>query len=102
MSPPLQAKLLQVLQDGTFSRGSAATRRSGSTCGSCAPPTVDLKEMVAGKRFREDLFFRLNVVNVQIPPLRERREEIPLLIDALPAALQRRVRQVPRRSSRPG
>ena len=40
-----------------------------------------LEEMVAGKGFREDLFFRLNVVNVKIPPLRERREEIPRLVE---------------------
>ena len=80
MSPPLQAKLLQVVQDGEFSRLGgrfdvqvdvrliAATNR-------------DLESAVAQGAFREDLYFRLNVVTIQVPPLRERRDEIPQLVD---------------------
>jgi two-component system, NtrC family, response regulator AtoC len=80
MSVPLQAKLLQVLQDGEFARLGgkydvhvdvrviAATNRN-------------LEAAVADGVFREDLYFRLNVVTINLPPLRERREEVPMLID---------------------
>jgi DNA-binding NtrC family response regulator len=79
MSPALQAKLLQVLQDATFSRlgGNEEIRVDSRVV--CATHRR-LEEMVAEGAFREDLFYRLNVVNIQIPPLRERRDEIaPLL-----------------------
>jgi len=79
MSPPLQAKLLQVLQDSEFTRlgGNKEVRVDVRVV--CAT-NQRLEEMVRKKSFREDLFFRLNVVNVAIPPLRERREEIPQLV----------------------
>jgi two-component system response regulator AtoC len=80
MSPPLQAKLLQVLQDSEFTRlgGNEEVRVHVRVV--CATNRL-LDEMVRDGTFREDLFFRLNVVNVAIPPLRERREEIPHLVE---------------------
>jgi two-component system response regulator AtoC len=78
MSPPLQAKLLQVLQDGEFSRlGGKHDMRVDVRV--IAATNRDLDGAVAEGQFREDLFFRLNVVSINLPPLRERREEIPIL-----------------------
>jgi two-component system response regulator AtoC len=81
MSPALQAKLLQVLQDGEFTRigGNREVRVDVRVITATNRP---LDEMVRQGRFREDLFFRLNVVNLAIPPLRERREEVPTLVSA--------------------
>jgi DNA-binding NtrC family response regulator len=81
MSAPLQAKLLQVLQDHEFTRlgGNAEVKVDLRVV--CAT-NRKLDEMVADGAFRADLFFRLNVVNVTIPPLRERREEIPILVES--------------------
>jgi transcriptional regulator with GAF, ATPase, and Fis domain len=78
MSFPLQAKLLQVLQDGEFSRlgGKHDVRVDVRVI---AATNQDLERCVAEGKFREDLFFRLNVVCIMLPPLRERREEIPIL-----------------------
>jgi len=80
MSPALQGKLLQVLQDGTFTR-LGANREVRVDVRVVTATNRPLEEMVDGKGFREDLFFRLNVVTVKIPPLRERRQEIPQLVD---------------------
>ena len=80
MSLAAQAKVLRVLQDGVVTRigGIEADRRS--TC-ACSPRrTRTLEEEIAAGRFREDLFYRLNVVPIHVPPLRERREDIPLLV----------------------
>jgi two-component system response regulator AtoC len=81
MSPPLQAKLLQVLQDSEFTRlgGNKEVRVDVRVL--CAT-NRRLVEMVQAGAFREDLYFRLNVVNVTIPPLRERRGEVPVLVDS--------------------
>src|SRR5690348_4873134 len=80
LSPPLQAKLLRVLQEHSLKpvggneeieidvRVVAATHR-------------DLDDMVRSGRFREDLYFRINVVSITLPPLRERVEDIPLLVE---------------------
>jgi two-component system, NtrC family, response regulator AtoC len=78
MSFPLQAKLLQVLQDGEFARlgGKHDVKVDVRVI---AATNRDLEQMVAESQFREDLFFRLNVVCINLPPLRERREEIPIL-----------------------
>jgi two-component system, NtrC family, response regulator AtoC len=77
---PLQAKLLHVLQDREFSRlGSAQTVRVEARV--VAATNQDLAHLVQQRLFREDLYYRLNVVNVRVPPLRRRREEIPLLVD---------------------
>ena len=80
MTPATQTKILRVLQSGTFER-----------VGGNQPITVDvrviaatnkpLEQAVATKQFREDLFYRLNVVRIQVPPLRDRREDIPLLVN---------------------
>src|SRR5207247_9764274 len=82
MTPATQTKILRVLQSGTFER-----------VGGNQPITVDvriiaatnkpLEQAVAARQFREDLFYRLNVVRVHIPALRDRREDIPLLVNYL-------------------
>ena len=74
----LQAKLLQVLQDGTFSRlGSRSPMKVDVRV--IAATNINMKEAIARKQFREDLYYRLNGFSLSIPPLCERREEIPLL-----------------------
>jgi len=76
----LQAKLLQVLQDGEFLRlGSNGTVKVDVRI--IAATHCDLQDAIAKGRFREDLYYRLNVINIQIPPLRDRREEILWLAD---------------------
>ena len=80
MSFPLQAKLLQVLQDGEFSR-LGGKHDVHVDVRIVAATNKDLEQAVADGQFREDLFFRLNVVSINMPPLRERREEIPMLCD---------------------
>ena len=81
MGLPLQAKLLRVLQDGTF-----------TALGDTKPKKVDvrivaatnrsLEEMVKKGTFREDLYYRINVVSIHLPPLRERRSDIPILVES--------------------
>jgi transcriptional regulator with GAF, ATPase, and Fis domain len=80
MSFPLQAKLLQVLQDGEFARlgGKHDVRVDVRVI---AATNRNLDQAVVSGQFREDLYFRLNVVAITLPPLRDRREEIPLLIE---------------------
>jgi two-component system, NtrC family, response regulator AtoC len=78
MSPHLQAKLLHVLQDGQFSRlGARSTVNVDVRV--LAATNMDVKEAMRSGRFREDLYYRLNVLSIHIPPLRERTAEIPLL-----------------------
>src|SRR3989475_1200105 len=80
MSFPLQAKLLQVLQDGEFSR-LGGKHDVHVDVRVVAATNKDLERAVADGQFREGLFIRLNVVSINMPPLRDRREEIPLLCD---------------------
>ncbi len=75
MALPLQAKLLRVLQEGEYERvGSSVTRRGNVRV--IATTNRDLEEWVAKKRFRGDLFYRLNVLPIRVPPLRDRAEDI--------------------------
>jgi DNA-binding NtrC family response regulator len=75
MSPQLQAKLLRVTQNGTFQRV-GANREIRTNARILAASNKNLEDEVKNGRFREDLFYRLNVVELHIPPLRERREDI--------------------------
>ena len=80
LHPALQGKLLHVLQDGQFSRvGGRSTVKVDVRV--LAATNQDLEQAVAGGRFREDLYYRLNVIQIMVPPLRERPEEIPVLAD---------------------
>jgi two-component system, NtrC family, response regulator AtoC len=78
MSPHLQAKLLHVLQDGQYSRLGARSVINVDVR-VLAATNMNVKEAMRSGRFREDLYYRLNVLSLHIPPLRERTAEIPLL-----------------------
>jgi two-component system, NtrC family, response regulator AtoC len=80
MHPALQAKLLHVLQDGEFSR-LGGKRDISVDVRVLAATNKPLERAVEEGMFREDLFYRLNVITIHIPPLRERREEIPVFLD---------------------
>ncbi|HZU31174.1 MAG TPA: sigma-54 dependent transcriptional regulator [Candidatus Angelobacter sp.] len=79
MNPLLQAKLLHVLQDGQFSRLGGRTTITADVR-VLAATNIDIEKAIAQKTFREDLYYRLNAFTMNIPPLRERREEIPALL----------------------
>jgi two-component system response regulator AtoC len=79
LHPALQGKLLHVLQDGEFARlGGKSTLKVDVR--TIAATNQDLERAVAEGRFRQDLYYRLNVIQIKVPPLRERVEEIPALV----------------------
>jgi transcriptional regulator with PAS, ATPase and Fis domain len=100
MSPTAQAKVLHVLQDRAFQR-LGGNREITVDVRIVSATHRPLAALVEERRFREDLFFRLNVVNVHVPPLRERRDEIPALMKHfLARAAERYARTAPRPSAR--
>jgi len=98
ISTEIQPKLLRVLQEREFERlGSTHTRKVNVRV--VAATNRNLEEMVANKEFRNDLFYRLNVFPIRIPPLRDRREDIPLLVSyfvqKFAKQMQKRIEAVP-------
>jgi DNA-binding NtrC family response regulator len=80
LSPPLQVKLLRVLQEGEFMRiGDTQIRKVNVRV--IAATNKDLQKAIADKLFREDLYYRLNVIPIELPPLRRRHDDIPLLVN---------------------
>lgn len=96
MSLPLQAKVLRVLQERTFARLGSTTLIQADVR-IIAATNADLKALVAEKRFREDLYYRLNVVRLNVPPLRERMSDLPQLAEVILKRLAAKMgREVPK------
>jgi diguanylate cyclase (GGDEF)-like protein len=96
MSLPAQVRLLRVLAEGQFTR-LGGTKPVDVDVRLVAATNRDLEKAVAEGRFREDLYYRLNVLRIEIPPLRERREEIPSLVEHFLAEMRRRIGRGPTR-----
>ena len=104
----LQPKLLRVLQEGQLERLGSTAHDRPSTCGSSPRPTATSQRRSVRARFRRDLYYRLNVFPITLPALRERREDLPALVQHLVDRLSRELgkpidaypaRHVMRRSS---
>lgn len=80
MSPAMQVKLLRVLQEGTLI-SVGGTEQKKVDVRVVAATNKDLKSMIEKGQFREDLYYRINVINIVVPPLRDRKEDIPLLVE---------------------
>ncbi len=92
MDVSLQVKLLRVLSNGEYQPlGSTRTLRTDARV--IAATNADLKAAIAEGRFREDLYFRINVVNIEIPPLRERPEDVPLLVEHFMERVRQKIRK---------
>jgi DNA-binding NtrC family response regulator len=89
LDPSTQAKLLRVIERNEFRRV-GGTGKIKVDLSLIAATNRNLEEAIAARRFREDLYYRLKVVTIRVPPLRERREDIPALIDAFIADFNRR------------
>ena len=100
MSPSLQVKLLRVLQDGTFTPVGGTTERRVNVR-VIAATNKDLQTAVQQGEFREDLFYRLNVIRITMPPLREREGDVALLVDFFLARHNKQRTELPLRLSRP-
>ena len=91
--PAVQVKLLRVLQEGEYERVGGTETLQGRRRASSPPPTATSTQEVAAGRFREDLFYRLNVIPMHVPPLRDRREDVPLLAQHFLVAVLAQERQ---------
>jgi DNA-binding NtrC family response regulator len=80
MSPQVQSKFLRVLEDSSFERVGGA-KRIEVDIRVIAATNKDIPELIRRGEFRSDLYYRINIVNLRLPPLRERRGDIPLLVD---------------------
>ncbi len=98
MSPEVQAKLLRVIEEATFER-LGGVKRISVDARIVAATNQDLAALIRTGRFREDLFYRLNVVSLRLPPLRERRGDIPLLVDHFLGKYAARYGRAPERLS---
>ena len=89
LPPAMQTSLLRVLEDGSYQRvGSCETLRA--RCRIVAATHRNLEQLVAQRQFREDLYFRLKIIHKSVKPLRERRCDVPLLVDQFVAAMRRK------------
>jgi two-component system response regulator AtoC len=94
MTAPMQAKLLHVLQDGRFSRlGGRTTTQVDVRV--IAATNINMDEAIASNSFRQDLYYRISAFTVNVPPLRERRAEIPFLVEQMLARHAAKFRQPP-------
>ena len=98
LSPALQAKLLHVLQDAEFTK-LGSNKRVQVDVRVVAATNRDLEKMMVNGGFREDLYYRLRVIELTVPPLRERRDEIPTLVESFIARYARKYKRTPPRLS---
>jgi DNA-binding NtrC family response regulator len=99
LQPSLQGKLLRVVQERSFER-LAGTRTISVDVRILASTHADLEALVAGGSFRKDLFYRLNVIRIEIPPLRDRLEDVPVLAEQVLRDMARRQGAPARRLSK--